>query len=68
MSVHIVGLNIDVHNAALIEGLATNAGGRAKRAVVMAQALEEVGVKNALERALAEAGGRMDLLARILRG
>ena len=64
MSVHIVGLNIDVHNAALIEGLATNAGGRAKRAVVMAQALEEVGVKNALERALAEAGGRMDLLAR----
>ena len=64
MSVHIVGLNIDIHNTVLIEGLATNAGGRAKRAVVMAQALEEVGVKNALERALAEAGGRMDLLAR----
>lgn len=64
MSVHIVGLNIDIHNTALIEGLATNAGGRAKRAVVMAQALEEVGVKNVLERALAEAGGRMDLLAR----
>ncbi|MBS1174501.1 MAG: 3,5-nucleoside bisphosphate phosphatase [Burkholderiaceae bacterium] len=64
MSVHIVGLNIDIENAPLIAGLQTNAGGRAKRAVVMAQALEEVGVKNALERALAEAGGRMDLLAR----
>ena len=64
MSVHIVGLNIEIENPALIAGLQTNAGGRAKRAVVMAQALEEVGVKNALERALAEAGGRMDLLAR----
>ena len=64
MSVHIVGLNIDTHNAPLIAGLQTNASGRAMRAEVMAQALEEVGVKNVLERALAEAGGRMDLLAR----
>ena len=64
MSVHIVGLNIDTNNAPLIAGLQTNASGRAVRAEVMAQALEEVGVKNVLERALAEAGGRMDLLAR----
>ena len=64
MSVHIVGLNIDTNNAPLIAGLQTNASGRATRAEVMAQALEEVGVKNVLERALAEAGGRMDLLAR----
>ncbi len=64
MSVHIVGLNLDIHNTALQHGLAKNASGRAERAVIIAQQLEEIGVKNALERALAEADGRMDLLAR----
>ena len=64
MSVHIVGLNFDVDNVALAQGLAENASGRAKRAVVIAEQLEEVGVQNALARALAEANGRMDLLAR----
>lgn len=64
MSVHIVGLNFDVSNSALQQGLAKNASGRAERAVVIGQQLEEIGVKNALERALIEANGRMDLLAR----
>ncbi len=64
MSVHIVGLNIDIQNAALIQGLSDNASGRAKRALVIAEQLEAVGVKNVLERALVEAHGRMDLLAR----
>lgn len=64
MSVHIVGLNFDVENQALATGLAGNAEGRARRAVVMARELEAIGVENALERALAEAGGRIDLLAR----
>lgn len=64
MSVHIVGLNLDIHNTALVQGLSDNASGRAKRAVIIANQLEEVGVRNALERALTEANGRMDLLAR----
>lgn len=64
MSVHIVGLNFDVDNAAMRQGLQKNASGRAERAVVIGQQLEEIGVKNALERALVEANGRMDLLAR----
>lgn len=64
MSVHIVGLHFDVTNACLVQGLMGNASGRAKRAVIMAEQLEEIGVQNALERALAEADGRMDLLAR----
>ena len=64
MSVHIVGLNLDMNNTALAQGLADNASGRAKRAVIMAEQLETIGVKNALERALQEAHGRMDLLAR----
>ena len=64
MSVHIVGLNFDRDNEALNQGLSENAQGRAQRAVLIANQLEEVGVQNALERALSEANGRMDLLAR----
>ena len=64
MSVHIVGLNVDINNQPLIAGLEENASGRAKRALVIAEQLEDIGVKNVLERALIEANGRMDLLAR----
>ena len=43
MSVHIVGLNLDIHNTALVQGLSDYASGRAKRAVIIANQLEEVG-------------------------
>ncbi len=55
-TVHIVGLGIDIHNAALTEGLAQTRGGRAQRAQEMADGLARIGIKGAFEGALKYAG------------
>jgi predicted metal-dependent phosphoesterase TrpH len=43
-TVHIVGLNVDPHNAALKSGLEATRGGRAARARLMAQGLAQAGI------------------------
>jgi predicted metal-dependent phosphoesterase TrpH len=50
-TVHVVGLGIDPDDAALAEGLRKVRGGRAERAVRIAEALARVGVKGSLEGA-----------------
>lgn len=62
-TVHIVGLGVDVGNAALIEGLAHVRCGRMRRAQAMADALAAAGHPGALEGALAYAGN-VDLISR----
>lgn len=62
-TVHVVGLGIDAHNAALIEGLAHVRSGRMRRAQAMADALAAAGHPGALEGALAYAGN-VDLVSR----
>lgn len=51
-TVHIVGLNIDVENPTLTEGLALTRSGRQERARRMAARLETLGIPGALEGAL----------------
>lgn len=55
-SVHIVGLGMDVKNAALLAGLQEIRKGRVQRALDIAQALEKIGIKRAYEGALSYAG------------
>jgi predicted metal-dependent phosphoesterase TrpH len=62
-TVHIVGLGFDASNAALIEGLQKTRGGRAKRAMDMAEGLAKVGIAGAYEGALKFAGNH-DLISR----
>lgn len=62
-TVHIVGLNIDEHNPALVAGLAATRNGREKRARQMATDLEAVGVHGAYEGALKYVGNP-DLVSR----
>jgi predicted metal-dependent phosphoesterase TrpH len=62
-TVHIVGLGFDATNAALIEGLQKTRGGRAKRAMDMAEGLAKVGIAGAYEGALKFAGNH-DLISR----
>lgn len=50
-TVHIVGLNIDPTNAALLEGLGSVRGGRRRRAELMAESLARCGIHGALEGA-----------------
>ncbi len=62
-TVHIVGLNVDVDNEPLNNGLASIRGGRAVRSHKMAQRLEELGVQGAYDGAL-EYVGNPDLISR----
>jgi len=51
-TVHIVGLQIDETNTALVQGLAATRGGREQRAHAMAEQLAAVGIPDAFEGAL----------------
>jgi 3',5'-nucleoside bisphosphate phosphatase len=51
-TVHIVGLGIDIGDAALQAGLATTRGGRRQRALDMADSLARAGIRGAFEGAL----------------
>jgi predicted metal-dependent phosphoesterase TrpH len=62
-TVHIVGLNIDETNAALIQGLANTRNGRQARAQEIGNQLALAGIPGAYEGALAFAGNP-DLLSR----
>jgi predicted metal-dependent phosphoesterase TrpH len=62
-TVHIVGLNIDETNPALVAGLAATRTGREKRARLMAADLEKVGILGTYERAL-QYVGNPDLVSR----
>jgi len=53
ITIHVVGLNIDPHNAQLQQGLQGIRQGRAERAKKMAQDLERVGIPDSLEGAYA---------------
>ncbi|TDR30758.1 PHP domain-containing protein [Hydromonas duriensis] len=64
LTVHIVGLNIDIHHAPLVNGLQKMANSRHARALEMSAQLEAVGIQGAFEGALAHANGRLDLLSR----
>lgn len=64
LTIHIVGLNFDLENQLLIQGLVGIANTRANRARRMADLLAEVGVSDAFEGALLQANGRLDLLSR----
>ncbi len=62
-TIHIVGLQIDETNAALVQGLAATRGGREQRAREMAQQLAVVGIPDAFEGAL-KFVGNPDLISR----
>ena len=51
-TVHIVGLNIDEHNQALVDGLARTRSGRDHRAREISRQLEQAGIAGAYEGAL----------------
>lgn len=55
-TVHIVGLQIDETNAALVQGLAATRSGRAQRGREMARQLAEAGIPNAFKEALKYVG------------
>ena len=63
MTVHIVGLGVDVDDAALCEGLRATRGGRELRARAMSAALAQVGIEGAYEGALCYVGNP-DLISR----
>ena len=62
-TVHIVGLQIDETNQALVQGLATTRSGRERRAHEMADQLAVVGIPDAFEGAL-HFVGNPDLISR----
>ncbi len=62
-TVHIVGLQIDETNQALVQGLASTRGGRETRAHEMAEQLAAVGIDGAYEGAL-KFVGNPDLISR----
>jgi 3',5'-nucleoside bisphosphate phosphatase len=51
-TVHVVGMNVDPENEALIKGLEATRNGRAARGVAIGEALEAVGIPNCYEGAL----------------
>jgi 3',5'-nucleoside bisphosphate phosphatase len=67
-TVHIVGLNIDPHNAALQLGLEATRGGRAARAKLMSQGLASVGIAGGDAEAIYQGAlryvGNPDLISR----
>ncbi|MFN4117238.1 3',5'-nucleoside bisphosphate phosphatase [Acidovorax sp.] len=62
-TVHIVGLGFDPDDAQLAQGLAATRGGRAERAMDMAEQLAQVGIPRAFEGAL-KFVGNPDLISR----
>jgi predicted metal-dependent phosphoesterase TrpH len=62
-TVHIVGLGVDIDDAALAAGLARTRGGRAERAREIADGLARVGIESAYEGALRHVGNP-DLISR----
>jgi len=62
-TVHIVGLGVDIDDAALAAGLARTRGGREQRAREMSDALAAVGIDGAYEGALRHVGNP-DLISR----
>jgi predicted metal-dependent phosphoesterase TrpH len=62
-TIHIVGLNFDENNQALIDGLAKTRSGRQRRAEDMAQDLARVGIENCYSGALKYVGNP-DLISR----
>lgn len=62
-TVHIVGLQIDENNQALVDGLAATRGGREQRAREMAAQLEAVGIHDTFQGAL-KFVGNPDLISR----
>lgn len=62
-TVHIVGLQIDEKNQALVDGLTATRGGREQRAREMAAQLEAVGIHDAFQGAL-KFVGNPDLISR----
>lgn len=62
-TVHIVGLQIDEKNQALVDGLTATRGGREERAREMAAQLEAVGIHDAFQGAL-KFVGNPDLISR----
>lgn len=64
-SVHVIGLGVDIAQPALVAGLALQASARGKRALAIAQKLEEKSrLPGAYEAALALAGGEPDRISR----
>jgi 3',5'-nucleoside bisphosphate phosphatase len=62
-TVHVVGLGFDADDEALRAGLASTRGGRAERAMAMAEGLAKVGIPGAYEGALRYVGNP-DLISR----
>lgn len=62
-TIHIVGLQIDETNQALVQGLASTRGGREQRAREMAEQLAAVGIQDSYEGAL-KFVGNPDLISR----
>lgn len=62
-TVHIVGLNVDDTNAALVQGLADTRNGRERRAREIANELEKAGIPGAFDGALKHVGNP-DLISR----
>lgn len=54
--IHIVGLNVDLTNETLLEGVAQQAAVREKRARIISERLEKAGIANAYDGAKAIAG------------
>ena len=63
VTVHIVGLGMDIHHPALLEGLRATRGGREERAREMAEGLAKAGITGAYEGALKYVGNP-DLISR----
>ena len=63
VTVHIVGLGMDIHHPALLEGLRVTRGGREERAREMADGLAKAGITGAYEGALKYVGNP-DLISR----
>lgn len=62
-TIHIVGLNIDYRNQALVDGLYRTRHGRANRAIAIGAELEKVGIAGAYQGAL-KFVGNMELISR----
>lgn len=56
MTIHVVGLDVDVDHPVLLAAMERLAGARRERAEIIAEKLAKVGIPGALEGALAEAG------------
>jgi hypothetical protein len=62
-TVHVVGLGVEIDDAALLDGLARTRGGRAQRAREMGESLARAGIDGAYEGALRHVGNP-DLISR----